>query len=371
MSLLLLVVAVVLLATANGANDNFKGVATLYGSGTLGYRAALALATLATFAGSLAALSLGTALVGTFSGKGLVPDAIVARAGFLGAVGLGAAATVLIATAAGLPVSTTHALTGALVGAGYASAGTAVNLAQLGAVFAAPLLLSPLLASALTAGTHPLAARLARRLGIERETCICLGREVRPVPAAAGSAAAAATLGAAPTLALGTTHTCYERYRGAVVGVSAEALATSVHTLSAAALSFARGLNDTPKIVALLLAARFLAPERGLIVVGVAMAVGGIVAARRVAETMSHRITAMSPGQALTGNVASALLVLLASRLGLAVSTTHVTCGALFGIGAASRQARWGTVGEIAGAWLATLPLAAALGAAAAAVLLP
>jgi PiT family inorganic phosphate transporter len=45
------------------------------------------------------------------------------------------------------------------------------------------------------------------------------------------------------------------------------------------------------------------------------------------------------------------------------VSTTHVSCGALFGIGAATGQARWRTIGQILAAWVTTLPLAAALGA--------
>jgi PiT family inorganic phosphate transporter len=93
------------------------------------------------------------------------------------------------------------------------------------------------------------------------------------------------------------------------------------------------------------------------------MALGGLLGARRVAETMSHRITAMNPGQAFTGNLTTALLVLFASRFGLPVSTTHVSCGALAGIGLVNHQARWNTIGQIVLAWVITLPLAAALAA--------
>jgi len=62
----------------------------------------------------------------------------------------------------------------------------------------------------------------------------------------------------------------------------------------------------------------------------------------------------------------TASLVLLASPLGLPVSTTHVSCGALFGIGVSNGEARWKTIGAIAGAWTVTLPAAAFLSALAA-----
>ena len=57
------------------------------------------------------------------------------------------------------------------------------------------------------------------------------------------------------------------------------------------------------------------------------------------------------------------IIVIGASVLGLPVSTTHVSCGALFGIGTVTRQAHWKVMGTIVGAWVVTLPLAAALGA--------
>lgn len=75
MSVILLLI-VLFLAWSNGANDNFKGVATLYGSGTASYRKALAWATVTTLAGSLLTLVLAAGLVKTFSAKGLVPDLV-------------------------------------------------------------------------------------------------------------------------------------------------------------------------------------------------------------------------------------------------------------------------------------------------------
>lgn len=98
--------------------------------------------------------------------------------------------------------------------------------------------------------------------------------------------------------------------------------------------------------------------------VGVAMALGGLLRAGQVAETMSRRITVMNHGQGFTANLLTGLIVIGASRFGLPVSTTHVSCGALFGIGAVTKQAHWAMIGKILGAWVTTLPLGAALGAA-------
>ena len=108
-----LLVIVLFLAYTNGANDNFKGVATLFGSRTTDYRKALWWATGTTLAGSLAAVLLSCGLVKAFSGKGLVPDVFTHDPQFLCAVGLGAALTILLATIVALPIATTHALTGA------------------------------------------------------------------------------------------------------------------------------------------------------------------------------------------------------------------------------------------------------------------
>src|SRR6266545_8087448 len=116
--IVLLFLATCFLAYSNGANDNFKGVASLFGSRICRYRTAITWATLTTGAGSIAAIFLAQSLLQKFSGKGLVPDALTTQPEFLLAVALGAGATVILATRLGFPVSTTHGLTGALVGAG-------------------------------------------------------------------------------------------------------------------------------------------------------------------------------------------------------------------------------------------------------------
>jgi PiT family inorganic phosphate transporter len=73
--------------------------------------------------------------------------------------------------------------------------------------------------------------------------------------------------------------------------------------------------------------------QSGIVLVAVVMAVGGLINARRVAETMSHKITEINRGQGFSANIATALMVISASQFGLPVSTTHVSVGSLFGIG--------------------------------------
>jgi len=82
-----------------------------------------------------------------------------------------------------------------------------------------------------------------------------------------------------------------------------------------------------------------------------------------VAETMSHKITVMNHGQGFSANLATGFLVMAASLFGLPVSTTHVSVGALFGIGLTSRQADFRVIRNIMLSWLVTLPCAAIIGA--------
>jgi PiT family inorganic phosphate transporter len=103
---------------------------------------------------------------------------------------------------------------------------------------------------------------------------------------------------------------------------------------------------------------------QGTIAVALMMAIGGLLAARRVAETLSNKITPITPSQGLVGNLATSALVVGASRFGLPVSTTHVSTGAIFGIGGGEGRLDRRTVGEILAAWIVTLPLAAGIAAA-------
>jgi len=307
--LALLLLAVGLVAYTNGANANFKGVASLYGSGTASRRGALWWGTATTFGGSIAALLLAEGMLKKFSGRGLVPEALVQSPDFIFAVALGAALTSLLATKLGFPVSTTHALVGALVGAGWAGSGREVELSALGRNFVFPLLFSP--AVAVLAGGAIYLLLKSLRLAPDHRT--------RPLDV--------------------------------------------MHYLSAGAASFARGLNDTPKMVALLLVAPGFDLRWGFAAIALAIALGALLDADKVAETLGKRVTDMNPGEGFAANLATAVLVTTASFHSLPVSTTHVSVGALLGIGITTRQAKWRKVGEILLAWVTTLPCAALVAA--------
>ena len=141
------------------------------------------------------------------------------------------------------------------------------------------------------------------------------------------------------------------------------------HFLSAGVVGFARGLNDAPKIVALLLLLPRWTFAGGSLPSPRTMAIGGLLHARRIAETMSHKITTMNHGQGFAANLATGILVILASLFGLPVSTTHVSVGALFGIGLTTGQANPRVMRNIALSWIVTLPCAALLAGAACAFL--
>ncbi len=155
---------------------------------------------------------------------------------------------------------------------------------------------------------------------------------------------------------------CVARYGERLPGVRMRSLLDLAHHCSGAAVCFSRAVNDTPKIAALLMASGGAGGWK-LLLVAAAMAVGGLLGSRKVAETMGRRITDLSPGQGLAANLATSAVVLSASTFGLPVSTTHVSCGSIFGIGIVGGRARWKTILQILGAWVTTLPLAAVLGA--------
>lgn len=362
MVLILLFITAFFLAYTNGANDNFKGVATLFGSNTTNYKKAIIWATITTFAGSIAAIFLANALIKNFSGKGLVPDTLTQMPVFAISVALGAAITVFIATKIGMPISTTHGLVGALFGTGLMAVGMDFNFSKLGATFLIPLLVSPLLAAVLSFIAYLIFRFIREIIGISKSDCLCLQETQGNLIQTQVNTFVAAK--SSQTEIVSCKKEIYsEKYDGELFGITIQKIMDALHFLSAGVVSFARGLNDTPKIVGILLVINAFNIQWGMLAIGTAMAVGGILNAKKVGLTISKKITPMSSGQGLSANLITGLLVTTASIYGLPVSTTHVSVGSIFGIGTITKKADIKVVSKIVLSWVLTLPIAAIFGA--------
>jgi PiT family inorganic phosphate transporter len=310
------IVLMVALAYANGSNDVSKAIATLAGSGVTNYRRAIAWGTICTVAGSLCSALIAKTLIGTFT-KGFIVKGVAQTEIFALAVLVGAILWVLLATRISMPVSTTHAITGSLIFVGAFVFGTQnVQWHSLLSKVVVPLIASPFIALALALVAYlVINATLARLSG------------------------------------------------GAMNGL---------HWLSSGVASFARGLNDTPKIVALGVAfylissgnPKYQTPFWLFALVALGMGLGSFISGLKVTKTLAEKVTKMDNTEGFSANIVTAFLVATASNLGLPVSTTHVSSGAIIGIGLRRgvMSVRWKVVRDMALAWIVTLPAAGVLG---------
>jgi inorganic phosphate transporter, PiT family len=311
---LLFPVGIVLLAALSyttGANSVSESVATLVGGGLSGYRAALIWGSIWTLAGALTATALASALVTTIASdllaRSRLPETMV-----VGVIA-GTLLWMFIATHTGMPVAATHAITGSLVVVGALTFG--VNAVRWSTVLdkvGLPVAISPLLA------------------------------------------VVAALLIFAIVSRLGT--------------VLRDGVLTGLHWFSSAAASFARGLNEAPKLVALgalLLAARtpasgHTAPFVLFALVGGCLLLGSVIAGRKVTETLAERVTDMDHVEAFSANAVTAVLVGVSTNLGLPVSTAEVGSGAISGVGLHNGvgTVNWSVLRSMALAWVVTAPAA-------------
>jgi PiT family inorganic phosphate transporter len=357
-------ILVLALAYANGTNDVSKAIATLVGSGVTNYRAAILWGTCWTMIGAGAAAFLAGAMVKTFS-QGLVQTGTMIPPTVTMAVLAGAMAWVLLASRTGFPVSTTHALTGAIVGTGLAAfAGESLLWPAVIKKIALPLLLSPFLALGLSYLLYPCLRLLAARW---EGACLCVIPASRALVAldAQGSTRTlfqTSTFGR-PVLAI-PSQCDRSGLQGLSVGLD------TVHWLSSGLASFARGTNDAPKIVAMLLLSSATATWPSVSIqlavfggVTLAMGVGSYVGGLRVTQVLAENVTTMNHTEGLSANLATSSLVLLSGILGLPVSTTHVSSSAIIGIGLRNgiQAVRWPTVQSMVLAWIVTLPATAVL----------
>jgi inorganic phosphate transporter, PiT family len=361
MTLVILTVGLLGLAIAyvNGANDVSKGIATLVGSGVTDLRRAVLWGTIWTGIGGTAGALLARAMVQTF-GKGLLASSAHPTTAAAVASIAGAAAWVGLATRKGLPVSTTHAIVGSVVGVASLAYGLpGVNWAALTGKIVLPLLLSPLVSLTLSVIVmRALKAFAPARL----KDCIC----VELVPGPVLITADGVNLGASSIPAIHTSTCASARRSGLGITLS------HLHWLTSGATSFARGLNDAPKMVALVLAAAVLAgpwlnkPPVFFAAITVGMVAGSWIAGRRVTKILATGVTRMNDREGFVANFVTAALVGPGAALGLPMSTTHVASGAIMGLAAGDgKGVNWKTIRDMLLAWIVTLPVAALLGIAA------
>jgi len=352
------------LAFANGANDVSKAIATLVGSGVTDYRSAIAWGTVWTVVGAALAAFVASAMIKTFS-HGLVQTGTVIQPAVTLAVLIGAMAWIFLASRTGLPVSTTHALTGAIVGTGLvAFAGDGLIWPAIGKKIALPLLLSPFLALSVSLLIHPAVRALARKW---EGACLCVmpaSRALVAIDPRGGTRTLFQTAHFGQPVIAVPAQCDRAGLQGLVVGLD------TIHWISSGLASFARGTNDAPKIVAMLLlgsaTAAWPSVSSQLAAFGgvaIAMGLGSYFGGLRVTEVLAEKVTKMNHAEGLSANLTTSSLVLVSGSLGLPVSTTHVSSSAIIGIGLLKdrNSVRWTTVRDMVLAWVVTLPASAFL----------
>jgi inorganic phosphate transporter, PiT family len=274
----------------------------------------------------IGAIVVGTAVAATVAGIVSVPTKDLLDV--LGAAVVGALAWSLFTLRLGLPCSSGHCLVGALAGAALADGGaSAVNwggLNGLRPVGVIGSLIWLLFSTAVAVPVALLGIRASRR-GLRRASRAV----VRPI------------------------------LRSEVV--------------TTAALSFAHGSNDAQKTMGLLTLAllgshhisHFSVPVWVVLTAAAALAIGTSLGGWRIVQTLGRRIFPLRALEGFVSQGSASVIVLAASLAGAPISTTDVVAPAVVGVGVGERwrHVRWRVVGEIALAWLVTLPVSAALAA--------
>ncbi len=247
-------------------------------------------------------------------------------------------------------------MVGSLFGVGFIAVGSAFNFQKMRDSFMLPLLLSPIIAAFSAMVVYLLFSKTRKALGITKNACVCVTENNRSKIQCDNMVA---TLNKESSIHVISCNVNSETYDRAILGISIQKIVDVFYFVSAGTVGFARGLNDTPKIAGILLILGSVNSNWVLLLVTIAMALGGILKAKKVADTMSDKITPMNSGQGFTANFVTSILVLLSSFFSLPVSTTHVSVGSIFGIGTVNKTANPKMILKIVSSWLLTLPVAA------------
>jgi PiT family inorganic phosphate transporter len=354
------------LAFANGSNDVSKGIATLAGSGITNYRQALLWGTTWTVMGGVPAVFISSAMVKTFNGiLDHAHGAVQPSPTFALAVMTGALLWVMFASTTGLPVSTTHAIVGGLCGVGLAAMGwNGIQWSALLYMVVLPLGFSPVIAMGGAFILFPVTRWL---LGSWTGHCLCVvpAQNVRLV-VDQSSATAMVSHPTDMTVILDSQECDGPQVMSLRIGPD------TVHWITSGLTSFARSLNDAPKVAFLLLGFGFIggaSPTNmttlvfGIVTIGMGM--GSFFGGRKVTEVLAEKVTRMDHHEGLTANLTTAVVVTAGAAFGLPVSTTHVSSSAIIGMGLRRGigAVQWNTVMEMVAAWMLTLPIAGLLSA--------
>ena len=345
-----------------GANDVANNMGPAVGANAITLGGALIVAAVCETAGALLA---GGDVVSTVSRGIVAPESVSDPQIFVWAMMaalLAGALWINLATWFGAPVSTTHSIVGGVMGAGIAAAGfSAVNWGAMGAI-AASWVISPVLGGLIAAG---FLAVLNNRI-LYREDKIAAARLWVPIligvmggvfatyMALKGlsklykfSLGEAALIGLAigVPLALAMRPVIRRQSRGLDNRVkSMKALFSIPLVLSAALLSFAHGANDVANAVGPLAAIvhavqdgdagdRVQIPYWVMITGAMGLSVGLMLFGPKLIHIVGSEITRLNAMRAWCVALSAALVVIVASWLGLPVSSTHIAIGGIFGVG--------------------------------------
>jgi PiT family inorganic phosphate transporter len=384
-----------------GANDVANAMGTSVGSGAVTVKQAIVVAAIFEFAGAFLAGGHVTATIR----KGIIDPAPIAAQpellvyGMLGAL-LAAAIWLMVASWRGWPVSTTHSIVGAIVG--FAMAGIGMDAVQWGKIgqIVASWLVSPLLGGLIAF----LLMMSVRKLILNTDAPFASAKRWGPV-----YVFLVGFIVSLVTLFKGLKHLHLDLsvpmsfvvalVIGVVVGfigklmidrvkvdetadrdfhfASVEKVFTPMMIFTACAMAFAHGSNDVANGIGPLAAVYGIVESGGqvlqkaavplwvLVLGGVGIVVGLGTLGYRVMRTIGTRITELTPSRGYCATLAAASTVVLASRTGLPVSTTHIAVGAVMGVGLARGIGALDlrVIGGIVVSWVVTLPIGGVLAA--------
>jgi len=301
----------------NGVHDTANSIATIVSTRMLRPRYAVIWAAFFNF---IAFLLFGVHVARTI-GVGIVSADVMDARVIFGAL-MGAISWNLITWWAGIPSSSSHALIGGLVGAGVTKAGVASIVWPGLLTTGAFIVLSPMLGFFLA---------LLLVLAVSWAF-------VRANPRAVEGTFQWLQFGAASLISLGHGGNGAQQTMGII-----------------AVLLFSQGQLDGD----------FYVPFWVVITCQTAMALGTLVGGWRIVHTVGSKITRLTPVQGCCASTGGAIMLFVATFLGIPVSTTHTVTGSIIGVGAARKVSavRWNVASNIVIAWVVTLPAAGLMAA--------